>query len=246
MARKSASRGKKSSRSQRNGGSDPNPNHFARDQGAQGRSINIPPRNYLSQHVAGVQPSLRRTLAWNVSNSTPIPSTYNESAVVILNSPYDPDNALGGVSASGFAKYMAIYSKCFAIAARAKVKFVLAGALGAGLPPSSTTFGATITTSVGALASTFSAIDAGLCDYQLHNINTDRGELNLAVDVSKFVDKPDILDDSQFFCTSGANPSQVIALHVWSSNNGFITAGTIQYVIEVEFDCVFTDPIPFT
>jgi hypothetical protein len=239
-------RGKKGARRQGRGG-DPNPSHLARDSGAQGQSVNIPPRNYLSTHVAGVQPSIRRTLAWNVSNNSPISSAYGESAVVILNSPYDPDNALGGVSASGFAKYMAIYSKCFAVAARAKVKFSIAGPSNTGVTTTPCCIGATITTSVGAIGSLFSAIDAGLCDYQCHNINPDRGVLNLAVDVSKFVDKPDILDDSQFFCTASSNPSQVIALHVWSSNYGLVpTTDTFQYIIEVEFDCVFTDPIPFT
>jgi len=246
MARKNARRGKKTSR-RTAGAWDPNPSHMPNDQGAQGRSVNIPPRNYLATHVAGVQPSIRRTLAWNVTSNGTIPSnTYTESAVVILNSPYDPDNALGGVSASGFAKYMAIYSKCFAIAARAKVKFATSGANGEGVPTGVNVIGATITTSVSALSSLYNAIDAGLCDYQIHNINPDRGELNLAVDIAKFVNKPDILDDSQFFCTASSNPSQVVALHLFSNGLSLLATTVYTFVIEVEFDCVFTDPIPFT
>jgi len=247
MARKSARRSRKSSRKSSAGPWDPNPHALVQDQGAQAHSVNVPKRNFLASHVAGVQPSIRRTLAWNGTSSTTVTSgVYTEAQVVLLNSPFDPDVALGGVSASGFAKYMALYSKCFVIAARVKVKFALGGSSVEGIPTGAQIVGATITTSTASIGNLFTAIDAGLSDYQVHNVNPDRGELNLSVDVAKFVDKPDLLDDPQFFCTSAANPSQLIALHTWCFGMTPLSSTQFGYLIEVNYDCIFTDPIPFT
>lgn len=215
---------------------------FGQDRGPQGNSVLVPPRNYLQSTIAGVAPSIRRTLAWSVGASVAM-GGYLEHAIVLLNSPFDPDAALGGVSATGFAKYMALYSKCFVLAARAKVKYAVAGAAG-GTPVQPSTVGAVITTNSVSLGTVTAAINAGLVDYHVLNQHPDSGVLNLSVDVSKFVDKPIILDDPQFFCTAAANPAQIIALHLFSAD--FAGVNSISFQVEVEYDCVFTDPIPFT
>jgi len=213
--------------------------------GGAGRSINVPRPRFSNTNVMGVNQSLRRTLSWVSRNSFIVNTNYQEAAVTIVNSPYDPDAALGGVSAAGFAKYMALYSKCFCIAANYKVKFALAATSGSGVP-TQTYVGATITTNTTGLGSTVAAIQAGMTDYKVLNQNPDSGTLNVGVDVAKFVDKPDILDDNQFFCTSGANPAQVIVAHLWTDTSAVTPATNIFWVIECEMDCIFTDPIPFT
>jgi hypothetical protein len=185
-------------------------------------------------------------LAANGGSALTLTAIYTETAVQILNGPYDPDAALGGLSAAGFAKYMALYSKCFVLGAKVRVKGVLTGAGYNGPPLSAVLVGYTITTNTSSLTSTTNAIQAGLCSYQLVNVNPDRFEFNLSIDVAKFVDKPDLLDDNQFFCTSSANPAQVIAGHLWYLCPAAAGATTINYIVEVEMDCVFTDPIPFT
>lgn len=213
---------------------------------AQGAGPVIPRPDFLGLHVGGVAPSIRRTLVWESGGAATLAaSVFTDGFQVLLNSPFDPDVALGGVSAAGFAKYMALYSKCFVLGARIKVKFASILSAGAGLPNFSATYGVTITTNTTALTSTFGAITAGLCQYELVNINPDRANLTVGVDIAKFVDKPDLLDDPQWYCTSAANPTQLIVAHIWAFNWAAVT-GHYTYEFEVEYDCVFTDPIPFS
>jgi hypothetical protein len=211
------------------------------------RSVYIPPRDFLQHHVAGVDQSIRRTLSWVAINSTALTAgAYTEPTVVLLNSPFDPDTALGGASAQGFSKYMGFYSKCYALGARASVKYAQSGASATGGSPSVVVAGMTITTNTATLSGVVNAIQQGLCDYKLMNANPDSHELTLSVDFSKFVDKPDILDDPQWFCTASANPAQLICLHVWAQDLGVTAGNNFNFTVEVEMDCVFTDPIPFT
>lgn len=213
---------------------------------AQGVSTNIPPKNYMQTHIAGVPSSQRQTLSWAYQGTVGITSAYAEASVIVLNSPYDPDYAAGGTSSAGFAKWMAFYSKCFVLGARATLKFAMSGTSVAGPPTEPVATGLTITTNVSSLGSTLDAIQNGLCDYKVMNLCPDSGVLSVGVDVAKFVDKPDILDDNQFFCTATGNPGQLIVLHHWVDGLSSLTTISQAYVIEVEMDCVFTDPIPFT
>lgn len=209
-------------------------------------SAKIPRSDFLTHHVGGVSQSIRRTLVWTYSGTFAYSAnTYYESAVVILNSPYDPDAALGGVSATGFAKLMAFYSKCFTLGSR--IKFKLVNSSATDIIPTQTpiVYGITITTNTTSLASISGAVNVGLSDYDVVGNSPDHRTLSLGVDIAKFVDKPQILDDPQFFCTVAANPAQVIVAHCWAANINNVSGGSI-IVVEVEFDCVFTDPIPFT
>jgi len=217
-----------------------------RRNGPQGVS-NIP-RNYLSTHVAGVAPHIRRTLSWsyNYGISLVNNAVFTEYVTIVLNSPYDPDAALGGLSATGFAKYMALYSKCFTHSAKVTTKYALSGASYGGVSPAVAILGQTITTFSASLLSTVAAINAGLCDYNIHNQSLDQGTLHSAVDIARFVDKPNILDDPEFFCTSSANPTQIVVLHLWAVVPSNLFTCNVNYVINVDFDCTFTDPIPFT
>jgi hypothetical protein len=205
------------------------------------------PRNYLATHIVGVPSSQRQTLAWatNGGITTAALSGYVENAVIVLNSPYDPDAALGGLSAQGFAKWMAFYSKCFVLSARIRVTSTAAGPNFEGIPTGILVRGLTITTNSTAIGSTVQAIQNGMCKWEMTNVNPDRVKFELAVDIAKFVDKPDILDDNQFFCTATANPTQIVCAHLWYQNVTGLATTTINFWIEVEMDCVFTDPIPF-
>lgn len=237
---------RKQSRRVRTANPSGNPGRLLQDNTAQGSSVYIPPRNYLALHVAGIEPAHRETLSWSYQTTAGLAVAFTDQQQVLLNSPYDPDVALGGTSANGFAKWMAFYSKCTVLGARAKVKFALTGSTIEGIPTEASAIGVTITTNSTALTSIPAAVSAGLCDYRIMNVNPDSGVLNLGVDISKFVDKPDILDDSQYFCTATANPNQVVVLHLWTKALSALTTTGVAFVIEVEYDCVFTDPIPFT
>lgn len=211
-------------------------------------SSNIPPPNYLKFNLAGVAQNVRRTLVWcpGAVNTTLAANTYANLYKIILNSPYDPDNAVGGTSATGFAKYMAFYTKCFVLGARIRLKFAVSGSGAAGDTDSPHAVGMTITTDTTTFSDVSDSIASGLCDYKLHNHSPDSGVLELAVDVAKFVDKPIILDDPQFFCTASANPSQVIVAQVWTKAPNAVASNNITTIVEVYMDCIFTDPTPFS
>jgi hypothetical protein len=206
----------------------------------------VPRRDYILHSISTTPQHTRRTLVWAYNFGATISTGYSEPAVTILNSPYDPDAALGGVSAVGFAKLMAFYSKCFAIGARARVKYCLTGAAaGVDINITACAVGYTITTNSTSLGGIVAAVQTGLTDYQMRLSSPDHGEVGNSVDVAKFVDKPRILDDPQFFCTNAANPTQLIVGHFWVQN--FSVSNTyMSAIIEVEMDCIFTDPIPFT
>jgi len=200
----------------------------------------VPHKDYLSTHVAGVTQNLRRTLTFSLFNSSNIvTSTYTEPFVVVMNNPLDPAHAISGAAATGFAKYMAFYSKCFCLGSRLKVKVANPTA------GSSFIIGTTVTTNSASLTGVNLAIGAGLTEYAVIGDSPNRSQINSSLDVGRFLDKPIVLDDPQLFCTSTVDVSQIIVAHFWAWNYGAATA-VLNYVIEVEFDVVFTDPIPFT
>jgi hypothetical protein len=177
---------------------------------------------------------------------TSVTNTYNDFQQVLMNSPYDPDAALGGLSAQGYSKYIAFYTKCFTLGARLKFKGCISGTGGAGVPPAGAIVGMTVTTLPAVFSTLVNALQNGLCDYKVLNQHPDSFELMVAVDIAKYVDKPDLLDDPQFYCTSSTNPAQQIVAHVWA--DCIQTTGTVVItgILEMEMDCVFTDPMAFT
>jgi hypothetical protein len=202
----------------------------------------VPPSNYLKDNVAGISQSIRRTLTFTTGAiynfST---SAYAEPAVVVLNSAYIPCNALAsGVSSTGFLKYMAFYTKCFVMAARIKVKVV--NYLVTEVQPA--LIGVTITTNSTSLGGYPAAIEAGLCDYDAVGTNPDHRIFNNSIDVGRFLNKPTVLDDPQLFSTISVSPSQLICAHLWLGP--FVAGGNIAFIIELEQDCIFTDPTPFS
>jgi hypothetical protein len=203
--------------------------------------------NFLRNHLGAIPQKMHVTLPWLVSSglSTTTAQTYTEAAVTILNGAYDPDSALGGTQPFGFAKMMQFYSKCFVLGARIKIKGSLSGVGFEGPPTGAMVLGLVITTNTTALSGIDLAMGAGLSEHQIVNINPDRFAFDLSVDIAKFVDKPNLLDDPQWFNTVSANPSQVIVAHFWYYTNSVLTTTSISFTLEVEMDCVFTDPIPF-
>jgi len=205
-----------------------------------GTSVFIPPRRFLATHVAGTPQSVRRTVVVAGSNQQTLTfATYGEYTQ-IMNSAYN-----GGGVAAGYAKLMAFYSKCFVLGARIRVDFALSDTSSGATNTEPTVFGVTITTNSTTLGTITKAIEAGLCDWRELIQNPDSASLTLGVDIAKFLDKPQVLDDSQLFSTSGADPSQVVVAHIWAQNVSSISSVLFTTYL-LEYDCVFTDPIPFT
>jgi hypothetical protein len=138
---------------------------------------------------------------------------------------------------------MAFYSKAWVLGCRIKIHGVAAVDVLATSPALMTAL--TLTTNGVSLGSTTAAVANGMCDFHLTGNSPDRFTHVQTVDVAKFMRKPRVLDDPQFFCTSGASPSQLIVAHFsLESLSGAVQ--TVRFFSELEFDVVFTDPIPFT
>lgn len=209
---------------------------------------NVPALARSSLGILGVKPTLRETLGWAGTSAPALGmNTFADLQQIILNSPYDPDAALGGISARGFAKLMALYSKAFVIGANITADFSLGGgAGGGGVPQASHVVGITITTLATPLTSIVQAMELGYTEHRLVNDNPDSVRFALSVDIANFLSKPDVLDDPQLFCTSGANPGQVVVAHLWVQNMSLTTATGVTTCAVVNYETVFTDPIPFT
>jgi len=184
----------------------------------------------------------KQTLIWVYSTELTYTTTYAENAF-IMNSPYDPDAAFGGTQPTGFAKMMQFYSKCFCVASRYKVT-VVNTTNGTIVAPIA--YGITVSTNSTSLGSVAGAIANGLVTYDLIGTFPDHRRLDMSIDVAKFLNKPKVLDDPQLFCTSAANPSQVIVAHLWGQSMTPTTTSIVALILEAEFECIFTDPIPFS
>jgi hypothetical protein len=231
------------------------PRRNKRRQGRRGRSRNtigeamgprgkpnlgpmVPRKDYLLDNVAGISQSIRRTLVTSFGGTfTQSNTTYTEQSLITLNSAYLPTSA---GSAIGYAKYMAFYSKCFVLGARVKVKVTTY--LVSEFNPS--IMGVTVTTYNTSLGAVGPAVANGLCDWDMVNQNPDHRTFNASIDVSKFFNKPTVLDDPTLFSTVSAAPAQLIFAHFWYQ--AFVAGANVAWYAELEQDCVFTDPIPFT
>jgi len=201
----------------------------------------------LSRQIAGVPQTRRGSLAWFAGGNLAVAANSYVEQATILNNPYDPDPTFGGESAQGYAKWMAFYSKCFVLRAHWRISFCNCGTTANEFPSGQTLgVGVTVTTNGSSLTSVINAITAGLSQWKLLGINPDTVSFQGTTDVGAFLNKPQVLDDPQLFSTSGAGPTQVIALHSWAQNNTVVAATNATVYAEVMFDCVFTDPIPFT
>jgi hypothetical protein len=189
--------------------------------------------------LLGLAQSQRRTLAF-VSGSviSGAAGVYAE-ATVSMNNAF---SVFAGSSAVGYAKYMAFYSKCFVLGATIHARgVVIDNATTAGVVT-----GVTLTTNSTSLANSSAAIENGMCDWTVAFNLPDRVDFRQSVEVAKFLNKPRILDDPQLFSTASASPTQLVVAHIWSQPTGGATAINTTFFFEVELDCVFTDPIPFT
>jgi len=201
----------------------------------------------LPKQISAVPQRMASKLVWNYGFATSlIAGTSGESATMLINSPYDPDAALGGASAQGFTKLMQFYSKCFTLRSRVLAQVVNTGSTTGGLPSASGTFLLAITTNNTVIPNLNQGIEEGLSIHETLNTTPDNASLRLGVDVGKFLGKPDVLDDPSLYCTSIANPGQFICAHLFVQNWSAVNTLYYTAVITIEFDVLFTDPIPFT
>ncbi len=160
--------------------------------------------------------------------------------MVTLNGAYQP---ISGQSPAGYAKYMAFYTKAYVVGATMVVKgVVINNSTNAGC-----NVGVTVSTNNTSFASSIAAIENGMCQWDVIFNLPDRFSFRESVDVKKFLNKPNVLDDPQLYSAAAANPAQVIDAHVWSEAQATTGAAiTVRTTVELLLDVIFTDPLPFT
>lgn len=209
-----------------------------------------PAKTFGATHIFGAPQTQRVTLAWTGSGNVGNAAGGFAYQALQVNNPYAPDNTFFSASAQAYAKWIAFYSKCFVIRIRFKTSFLAVTASNATIPATvPQVVGCTFTTNSTSLGSFQQAINNGLSQWKLLGAYPDATTFTGTLDVAKFLNKPNILDDEDLLCTSSAGPSQVICLHIWGANpSTFQNITTINWcnVIELEMDCIFTDPNPFT
>jgi hypothetical protein len=212
----------------------------ANSRGAGVTTYNVPPRNFLTEHTSGLPQTMRLTLTQAATPALSLPFATMTELTQVVNSAYNT-----GTSAQGYAKWMAFYSKCFVLGARIKVSFALSENTAGTTNTEPVVFGITIDTTFTGVTTVARAISDGLCVYDLLIQNPDSKQLNQGVDIARFLNKPKVLDDPQLFSTSAADPTQVVVAHVWAQNLASVSSQVFM-IWETDYDCIFTDPIPFT
>jgi len=203
----------------------------------QGVSALIPKRDYLLTSVAGIAPEMKVTLAFEFTgNSTISATTFSSIATVLLNTAFQPASTS---TPTGSAKWFTFYNQAFVMASRMNLQMVNTTAT------NPVVLGVTFSTSSSAPANMGAAVTQGLCKHQLVYVNPDRFAASVAIDVSKFLDKPIILDDPTLASFAGSNPSSLVYAHIWVGNIGNTNA-SVSYILDMEMDTIYVDPLPFS
>ncbi len=196
-----------------------------------GRSRNIPGPRIRVERPFGVAQSYRLLMSYTGTNNWNLSTTYQEATIVIN----DP------TSAQGFAKMSAFYSKALVTAARVNLHYAAVGVTQPWV------VGLAITTNATSLGSVARAVNDGFGAYRVHTSHPDSGSLSVGVDVAKFANVPDLRANYPWFALSGVAPAQLVVAHIWYQTlNGAAGGDLLSGVFDVEFEVIFTDPIPFT
>lgn len=211
-------------------------------------SRNIPPVLGLVDSISAIPQEFKSTLTWAAfyAPSATGPASFADPLIVRLNSPYDPNDAFGGASATGYAKLMAMYTKCFVRGVRFTVRFMNESAFTGGAPIANVIVGCTINTNNTALTGFAAAVGNGLAEYETVGASPDVAKFTRTLDIGKFLDVPDILSNTSLYSTASANPTNIVYAHFWIENPVASTSAYVVVVADVEFECTFTDPVPFT
>jgi len=168
---------------------------------------------------------------------TPGAGTFTVPTILAVNNPYDV--AVGFSQPSGWAKLMAIYTKCYVKSA--KVTCMVTNETSSTLGSAPSLQGLSITTLQAPVGSASLAIQGGLETHAQVNKSPDIITMTLSVDIGKYLTVDNVLDGDQLFCTDAAGPQQVVYIQHWCFNNGGIAGSYLIHYI-IDYDCIFSDP----
>jgi len=170
-------------------------------------------------------------------------TAYSEPLLINANGAYDPEAGIVANQPAGFAKLMAIYTKCYVKAA--KIEWRVTNLPQAASNPSVTPLACGIftTTNTATAASFALAVQSGNVTYGHVTQAPDTKVFTQTVDIGKFVSVDDIMDSTEWNCTVASNPNQIVVFHMFVYNMSGVGAN-VSYSYTVDYDCVFTDPLP--
>jgi hypothetical protein len=195
----------------------------------------VPRMSLGADTLLGLAQSQRRTLCYAEVNQSLTSSAAYAFQPWVLNGAFAVHG--GGSVPAGFNRYMAFYSKAYVLGARIVTKLV------SSTPTVQGTVGIVVTTNAVSLAGSNFAIDNGMVQWDMVGANPDHRVFTESVDVAKFFNKKNVIDDPTLYSTVAANPSQIIVAHIFVESTGTFI---VKLSTECYLDIVFTDPIPFT
>ena len=199
---------------------------------------------YLRNHIAGIAQRQRVPLVWTapIVATTIAALTFTDLQVVTLNGAYQPCSTLSATSPAEFAKLMAIFTKCYVMQAKVtyRITSVCSNVANAQDPIILVT--SSIQTTAGALTTYAQATQGGLSKTQ-RTTNGFTAFITQTIDIAKYMgmSSSTLVGDTEYACTSGANPSQIVCSHL-CLNNLTNAAAIYGGDVEVVLDCMFCDP----
>lgn len=166
-----------------------------------------------------------------------------------MNGCFNPSPSYSFAPIAGYAKWMAVYTKCYVRAAKITMICTNQYAVAApGLALAPTLCGLTLSTATGALGSATALMMPGLTNFKVLYNNPDTCTLVMSVDVKKFMGVDDLMDGTQFYSTVAANPTQGVFCKTWFQNqaSAYAQNTNVAVTITIDYDVVFTDPVPVT
>jgi len=172
------------------------------------------------------------------TNTTVSTNTFSDIAKIQMNNAFSPN---GGGSAIGYGTLAANYSKCFVRACR--MKATVTNQLDGTSNVVAFIFGITVDSSGSAVATNAQgALGEGNAVYTQVGANPDTKSVEVAIDMSKFFSVPNLLDNPVYASAPAASPSQICFGHFWVQTDNLTNAAQFVYTIDIQMDCVWTDP----
>lgn len=207
-------------------------------------------RMRMSRRIpTGTPYRLVRKLVYSDAQTVDVGSNSFSNHVIRANSCFDPLAAFGGHQPRYFDQHMTLYNRCYVIGSAISVRVIPSGNANA-IPCEATLFLSDDSSLGSNLGQTYYNIfeqkgRKGSKVYGLQNwtYQSTGGWLRARFSAKKFFRQTNVLGNTDYACTSSADPNKVayFVMH-FSSVNGN-DPGPMRLEYRMSYICVFTDPI---
>lgn len=188
----------------------------------------------------GVPNTMRTTLKYVGTRSITPPASGVYSHVFSANGCYDPDITGTGHQPMGFDQMMSVYKNYHVVASRISIMPILTSATS--ISPGIYSIQLNNSSSAKTAAALYEVLEQRyVSDYQYFgSLASEAKKVKYSADIGKWFNCTPTGED-HLGGTAGANPQDQCYFHVcWGQS--FYQAGTMQFVVHIEYDTVFSDP----